>query len=58
MSDESNTVVPYSEEYEDAANKLAREYVHIYPCGGCGYPVKKNFCCDNCGSNEPYRKRA
>jgi hypothetical protein len=30
----------------------------IYPCGHCGAPVAKGYCCTFCGSDTPERKEA
>ena len=44
----------YSEEWEQAADNLARSYCpSIYACKTCGYPVVKGYCCTNCGSTNP-----
>jgi len=47
-------IKPYSQEWEREANLLARDYVpDIYPCGKCGYPVIRNYCCTYCGDTNP-----
>ncbi len=45
---------PDSEEWESAANELARSFAPtIYPCQHCYGPVVKGYCCQRCGSASP-----
>lgn len=45
---------PYTEAWERSANNLARSYCpNIYPCGDCGYPVIRGYCCTSCQSSDP-----
>lgn len=44
----------YSQEFEVAANRLARDYCpRIIACRHCSWPVIQGFCCRTCDSNDP-----
>ena len=47
---------PYSKEWEELANQLARDWVKIYPCKKCHYPVVDGYRCDHCGDANPNEK--
>ena len=44
---------PYSKEWENSANSLARNAIDIHACKHCGHPVIKGYCCQTCGSGDP-----
>ena len=44
-----------SDEWEKAADEIARGEVTLISCADCGYPVVQGYCCSTCGSNEPDR---
>jgi DNA-directed RNA polymerase subunit RPC12/RpoP len=47
-------MVPYSIEWEKAANNAARSFCpDIYPCMKCGGPVISGFVCTRCGDSNP-----
>ncbi len=47
---------PYTQPWERAANRLARNYApKIYPCAKCSYPVLNGYCCTHCGDTNPSR---
>lgn len=50
-------IKPYTRKWEELANELARARVTIHPCADCGHPVIHGYCCEFCGSVDPYRKR-
>lgn len=35
--------------YRREANALAQSFVRIDPCGWCGYPTVRGYCCMRCG---------
>jgi hypothetical protein len=48
-------IEPYTPRWEKEANRLARDYCpSILACKKCGHPVIDGYCCDSCGTNEPY----
>ena len=41
--------------WQKLAGQLALSYCpKIYACKECGYPVIVGYCCETCGSNDPY----
>lgn len=44
---------PYTNEWERAANALARSAISIIACRHCGHPVVNGYCCQTCGSGDP-----
>jgi hypothetical protein len=46
-------IQPYTKDWQNMANNLARSWVTIKPCRDCGYPVIDGYCCQTCGSVEP-----
>jgi len=46
-------MVEGTDEWEAAANNVARGEVDLYPCQHCGYPVNRGTCCLGCGSDDP-----
>lgn len=48
------SIEPYSKRWEQLADQVARDYApEMYPCGKCGYPVARNYCCTFCGDSNP-----
>ncbi len=40
--------------YQKEAIDLAFSFCPpIYPCGKCGHPVMKGYCCGSCGTDVP-----
>jgi len=46
-------MVEGSDEWEKAANKVARCGVVLISCRHCGYPVHEGYTCSGCGSSSP-----
>jgi len=46
-------MVEGSDEWEKAADNLARSEVILIACKHCGYPVVEGYCCSSCGSDDP-----
>lgn len=45
---------PFTDGWEKAADRVARNYApEAYPCGKCGYPVLRGYCCTRCGDSNP-----
>lgn len=44
---------PTADQWEKAANRLARDYVIINSCNECGWPHIKGYCCTFCDSVDP-----
>jgi hypothetical protein len=48
---------PYTNQWHDIAAAMQRSFAPpVYPCGTCGYPVIKGYCCTNCHSMNPQDK--
>lgn len=51
---EKKKVEPYTPDWNDKANRLARSFApRIKPCNDCGQPVVDGYCCNFCGSVNP-----
>ena len=44
---------PYGPAWVRQAYLVAKDFISIYPCGKCNYPVIGGYCCTNCGDTDP-----